>query len=280
MVGAILFTLLFMIGGGFPIFTLAWIGNRFVQSLGWAGLVKITSRWFSYSTYGSVMAILSLSSTLPLAAHTSNWKSVLYNGELQLLATMYFFLKLTRYSLLFWLPIYLIESQHATSRSALKLSSLFELVGFVGALLAAYISDRFLDGRRYPVGATMLFLAAFVFLLHPIISTAGTVAVGISISVIGILIFGPDVLMASTAVLEAVPPEQAGRASGYVNGVGSLGQMLSPLLITLCTRWFGWNSIFNLFVVCSLIAATLLAKCWNNKRTFAELPLSQGAILS
>ena len=126
----------------------------------------------------------------------------------------------------------------------------------------------------------MLFLAAFVFLLHPIISTAGTVAVGISISVIGILIFGPDVLMASTAVLEAVPPEQAGRASGYVNGVGSLGQMLSPLLITLCTRWFGWNSIFNLFVVCSLIAATLLAKRWNNKRTFAELPLSQGAILS
>jgi len=61
MMGAILFTLMFMIGGGFPIFTLAWIGNRFFQSLGWAGLVKVTSRWFSYSTYGSVMAILSLS---------------------------------------------------------------------------------------------------------------------------------------------------------------------------------------------------------------------------
>lgn len=61
MSGSILFTLLFMVGGGLPIFTLAWIGNRFVQSLGWAGLVKITSRWFSYSTYGSVMAVLSLS---------------------------------------------------------------------------------------------------------------------------------------------------------------------------------------------------------------------------
>ena len=61
MAGSILFTLLFMAGGGFPLFTLAWIGNRFVQSLGWAGLVKITSRWFSYSTYGSVMAVLSLS---------------------------------------------------------------------------------------------------------------------------------------------------------------------------------------------------------------------------
>jgi len=208
--------------------------------------------------------------SLPPPLPVDGWKAVLGNREIQLLATMYFFLKLTRYSLLFWLPVYLIEAQHATGRSALRLSSLFELVGFIGALLAAYISDRLLGQRRYPVGATMLFLAAFVFLLHPIISSGGSVAVGISISVIGVLIFGPDVLMAATAVLEAVPPEQAGRASGFVNGVGSLGQMLSPLLITLCTRWFGWNSIFNLFVVCSLIAAALLARGWNNRRPSPE----------
>ncbi|MBS1821743.1 MAG: MFS transporter [Acidobacteria bacterium] len=61
MFGSIAFTLLFIAGGGFPIFTVAWIANRFIQSLGWAGLVKITSRWFSHSTYGSVMALLSLS---------------------------------------------------------------------------------------------------------------------------------------------------------------------------------------------------------------------------
>lgn len=61
MSGSILFTLLMIAGGGFPLFTLAWIGNRFVQSLGWAGLVKVASRWFSYVTYGGVMAVLSLS---------------------------------------------------------------------------------------------------------------------------------------------------------------------------------------------------------------------------
>jgi sugar phosphate permease len=61
MAGSIAFTLLFMLGGGFPIFTLAWAGNRLVQSTGWVGLVKVASRWFSYSTYGTVMAILSLS---------------------------------------------------------------------------------------------------------------------------------------------------------------------------------------------------------------------------
>jgi OPA family glycerol-3-phosphate transporter-like MFS transporter len=59
--GSILFSLLFSLAGGIPLFTLAWIGNRGVQSMGWAGMVKITSRWFSYSTYGSAMGIISLS---------------------------------------------------------------------------------------------------------------------------------------------------------------------------------------------------------------------------
>lgn len=59
--GSILFTLLFSLGGGIPLFTLAWIGNRLVQSTGWAGMVKITSRWFSYSSYGAVMGAISLS---------------------------------------------------------------------------------------------------------------------------------------------------------------------------------------------------------------------------
>jgi len=61
MAGAILFTIVFAMGGGFPIFTFAWIGNRLFQSSGWVGLVKVSSRWFSYSIYGTVMAVISLS---------------------------------------------------------------------------------------------------------------------------------------------------------------------------------------------------------------------------
>lgn len=59
--GAILFTLLFAGSSALPILTLAWIGNRLIQSLGWAGLVKITSKWFSYKSYGMVAGFLSLS---------------------------------------------------------------------------------------------------------------------------------------------------------------------------------------------------------------------------
>ncbi len=59
--GAAAFTLLFAAGGGLPVFTLAWIGNRLTQSVGWAGLIKVSSKWFNYSAYGSIVGILSIS---------------------------------------------------------------------------------------------------------------------------------------------------------------------------------------------------------------------------
>jgi len=59
--GATLFTALFAVGGGLPVFTLAWVGNRMVQSIGWAGLIKVSSKWFDFSSYGTIIGVLSLS---------------------------------------------------------------------------------------------------------------------------------------------------------------------------------------------------------------------------
>jgi sugar phosphate permease len=88
MAGSIFFTIIFALSGGFPLFTLAWFGNRLFQSQGWAGLVRVSSRWFSYSTYGSVMAVVSLSFLFgdaacrwmmsELLAHGVGWRGVFY----------------------------------------------------------------------------------------------------------------------------------------------------------------------------------------------------------
>lgn len=61
MLGSILFTIMFAAGGAMPIFTIAWIGNRFTQSFGWLGIVRVVSRWFPYTAFGTVMGIISLS---------------------------------------------------------------------------------------------------------------------------------------------------------------------------------------------------------------------------
>ncbi|MGH8275814.1 MAG: MFS transporter, partial [Steroidobacteraceae bacterium] len=59
--GGAAFTLLFASGAALPLFTLAWAGNRLTQSIGWAGLIKVSSKWFNYSSYGSIVGILSIS---------------------------------------------------------------------------------------------------------------------------------------------------------------------------------------------------------------------------
>ena len=59
--GATVFTLLFAFSGALPLFTLAWFLNRLTQSGAWAGLLKVSSRWFDYSSHGAIIGVLSLS---------------------------------------------------------------------------------------------------------------------------------------------------------------------------------------------------------------------------
>jgi sugar phosphate permease len=59
--GAVVFTVLFALTGLIPVFTVAWFANRLTQSLSWAGLVKVSSKWFNYSSYGSILGVLSVS---------------------------------------------------------------------------------------------------------------------------------------------------------------------------------------------------------------------------
>ena len=59
--GATIFTLQFAAAGTIPLFMAAWFGNRLTQSIAWAGLIKVSSKWFDYSSYGMILGILSLS---------------------------------------------------------------------------------------------------------------------------------------------------------------------------------------------------------------------------
>lgn len=195
-------------------------------------------------------------------AEGSRWEAA-RNPEIWILAGMYFFLKITRYSLLFWLPLYLVQRMQYSEEWAGYTSSLFELVGFSGALIAGYVSDRLLNGRRYPVGATMLFMLAAWLLIHPVIGRLGPGAMAVSISVLGILVYGPDLLMSGPASVDAVRPAHAARAAGIVNGVGSLGQLISAYVVAVIVSRFGWDQLFTFFLVCAAAAGTLLTFRWN-----------------
>jgi sugar phosphate permease len=177
---------------------------------------------------------------------------------------MYFFLKMTRYALLFWLPLYLVQTTHLSNNRAASTASLFEFFGFAGALLAVHLSIRYFHSRRYPVAAIMLFALGFLALVQPLIATLGWWVSAVSIAAMGLLVYAVDALMVSVAVLESVPLACFARAIAAVNGAGSVGQMLSPLLVLWFARHYGWDNLFNLFLITSLIAAAIVAPRWND----------------
>jgi sugar phosphate permease len=78
--GATAFTLLFASGSSLPLFTFAWIGNRLTQSIGWSALVKVSSKWFNYSRYGTIAAILTCSYLVGDAAARQSMGLLLHYG--------------------------------------------------------------------------------------------------------------------------------------------------------------------------------------------------------
>jgi sugar phosphate permease len=78
--GATLFTVLFTLGGTLPVFLLAWLGNRLTQSITWAGMLKVSSRWFDFTSHGSIIGILSISYLVGDAAARQCMGSLIHAG--------------------------------------------------------------------------------------------------------------------------------------------------------------------------------------------------------
>lgn len=171
--------------------------------------------------------------------------------------------KITRYSFLFWLPLYLTERLNYRPEQAGYLSSLYELAGIGGALAAGYASDRLAGSRRYPVVALMLAGLALACLSQPRLAAMGWGGTLAGIALIGVMTFGPDTMLQGAASQDAGGSQRAASAAGLVNGVASLGQLVSPYLVaTVAERW-GWDVLFFVFVGIALLGSLTAARFWN-----------------
>jgi len=144
--GAAVFTLMFAAAGSMPLFTVAWIGNRLTQSLGWAGLIKVSSKWFDYSSYGSIIGLLSISYLVGdalarqqmgvLIGHGYGWRAVfLFAASVAALMLLASFL---------WLRESRVEAGHqeATPNPLNLFAATESAPASVGALLLPLLRSR------------------------------------------------------------------------------------------------------------------------------------------
>lgn len=174
------------------------------------------------------------------------------------IALMYFCVKLTRYAFLFWLPLYMTEHLQYDKPLAGYASAAYEMIGILGALAAGYASER-AGGARFPVGAFLMLALSVLCATYPVMSAMGLPTNLLWIGLIGFCTFGPDTLMAAAALQDTVPPECTASAAGFVNGIGSLGQVVSPMAVAYLSSQFGWPVLFGILAVVVFCGAASLA---------------------
>jgi sugar phosphate permease len=170
----------------------------------------------------------------------------------------YFSIKLIRYSLLFWLPYYLSEGLGYDPVQAGYMSIAFEVGGVVGVVAIGILSDRFRRYARSTLALVALLALAGTLGLCNVAARAGVVANVAVFAAVGAFLFGPDSLVSGAAAQDAGGPHAAATATGFVNGMGSIGAVLQGVVTVKVSRIWGWEALFYVFVALALAAALCL----------------------
>jgi len=196
-----------------------------------------------------------------------SWKSiieVIKNPMVLRLGAVYFFIKPTRYAILFWGPLYISESLGTGMAESAFVNAAFFLAGPFSVLAAGYASDIIFQSRRMPYCVISMFaLAILLFFFNDLASVQSSlVSAGLLFSV-GFLIYGPDSLVSATAAVDFGTRKGASTASGVINGMGSIGAIAGGTIPGFFKDSWGWDGVFMFLSVSVLIAGLLMISKWN-----------------
>ncbi|KAL7068284.1 major facilitator superfamily protein [Cryptosporidium serpentis] len=181
-------------------------------------------------------------------------------------AITYFFIKLIRYSLLFWLPYYLIREMNYDPSIAGYSSMLFDIGGIFGAITAGIVADAIFQGKRIMVACYMSIFMVLSLLFFIYISKKNyTILILLGIGLMGFFIAGPDSVLGSTAAQDTI--DNSGftyksldtMAAGLVNGLGSLGAVVQGTLTAYISEIYGWDALFFCLFIFGILAFLILA---------------------
>jgi sugar phosphate permease len=185
-------------------------------------------------------------------------RRVLRSRTLWCYGTSYFFIKFIRYTLLFWLPFYLSKQLGYAEDHAAYVSTAFEAGGIAGVIVVGICSDRLRAYPRSALAAVVLVGLSIALFAYSRMSGWGVIANVACLALVGAALFGPDSLICGAAAQDAGGPHAAAMATGFVNGLGSLGAILEGVLVPIIATELGWGSLIPALVGLGLLAALAL----------------------
>ncbi|XP_065301318.1 glucose-6-phosphate exchanger SLC37A4-like isoform X3 [Dermacentor albipictus] len=292
------------------VFAVLWFLNGCVQGCGWPSLIKVLQQWFLQAQFGTLYGVLSASANISLSVApflssylmlTYNWRvsvgfteaalkstttreqqeeeltssaatpvNLLSSPFIWLLSVSYLTLFFARTGAADWGQIYIIEDLKQTQFAANSFMSCIEGGGFLGGILAGYITDWMIVWRtnkggtcganpRVPVSVALTAGAAVAF--HVFSYGITEHSSELLISVIGLALGG--CLYGAMAIFgvvasECVPAHLSGTSHAIVAFGGSLGGVISGFPLSLVAEHFSWSAVFLLLEIISFLTAFAL----------------------
>ncbi len=191
-----------------------------------------------------------------------------------MMGAIYFCIKFLRYALWSWTPYFLSSNLGLQGDDAGYVSTVFDISGFVGVILAGYLSDRWLKGRRAFLSLLMLVGMAMSFVAMYLWGAASAVTFAVTMGFCGFMLYGPDSLLSGVGAIDVGSVKGALVAAGLINGMGSIGPIFQEELI-------GWlykvhngdlNAILMMFMAVAFVGAGLMFVLWiRSKKGWSNL---------
>ena len=196
----------------------------------------------------------------------TNFLNTTINAEHELSIVLY---ELIHSNMVFSFPFVLnhiaaIDGKYLSSEAAGNLSTLFDVGGVVGGILAGHISDR-LDARAITAASFMYCTipALFLYRIYGHISLVANIGL---LLIAGMFVNGPYALI-TTAVSADLGTHSSlkgnsralATVTAIIDGTGSIGAAIGPLLTGYIST-NSWDAVFTMLMAAALVAGLLLTR--------------------
>lgn len=292
-----------MITWFFPVLIAAQLLNGFGQSTGWSSLVKYAYNYggnsrkvlgilsssvpagtfIAYTLAGSIAesfgldfaflipsAVMLAVALIILMRFPTNggsgsfWDNFTFLKSKNLLALSFVQLSIlsTMNSLFIWLPVLFVDMYAVKTFDAYKLVSIFPLPGIIGGIAGGYLATRWGDKRTIIVNQSILLV-----LVVAIASLASNITFTIFYALLLVLSiffrFGSAALF--SLGIKSIGLDMAGRVSGFLNFVGSIGSTAVTALIGYIID--NYSLIYVLYLYGAIVAASLILSLFLSEKS-------------
>uniref|UniRef100_A0A667XR19 Glucose-6-phosphate exchanger SLC37A2 n=1 Tax=Myripristis murdjan TaxID=586833 RepID=A0A667XR19_9TELE len=202
-------------------------------------------------------------SSEPAEAAEDHTEAISFCGALSIPGVVEFslcllFAKLVSYTFLYWLPLYISNVAHFEAKEAGDMSTLFDVGGIMGGIMAGLVSD-YTGGRATTCGVMLLAAAPMTYVICSLKPRR-------MLLLCGGLVNGPYALI-TTAVSADLGTHESLRGNAralstvtaIIDGTGSIGAALGPLLAGLISP-SGWNNVFYMLISADVLACLFLSR--------------------